>query len=117
MTRRTTWLLALAAGAAPSALIAQATTGIITGRVTDRASGQPLVGAQVQIVGLTGRGAATNDNGVFRVAGVPAGSYQLRVLRIGFQARRPAGAGRGRRHRHGWTWRSPRPRSASTRWS
>lgn len=84
--RRTTWLAALAAGAAPSALVAQATTGTITGRVTDRASGQPIAAAQVQVVGLAGRGAATNDNGVFRIAAVPAGSYQLRVLRIGFGA-------------------------------
>ena len=86
MMRRTTWLMALAAGAAPSALVAQATTGTITGRVTDRASGQPIPAAQIQVVGLAGRGATTGDNGAFRLAGIPAGTYQLRILRIGFQA-------------------------------
>jgi TonB-dependent SusC/RagA subfamily outer membrane receptor len=79
------WLLAFGTSAAPAALVAQATSGIITGRITERASGQPLVAAQVQVVG-TNRGAATAENGSFRIAGVPAGTYQLRVLRIGFQA-------------------------------
>lgn len=85
MTRRSTRLLAAAVGMAPAALVAQATTGIVTGRVTDRASGQPIAAAQVQVVG-TQRGSATGENGSFRIAGVPAGTVQLRVLRIGFGA-------------------------------
>jgi TonB-linked SusC/RagA family outer membrane protein len=86
MKRSTAWLLACVAGAAPSVLVAQATTGTITGRVTDRASGQPIPAAQIQVVGLAGRGATTSDSGAFRLAGIPAGTYQLRILRIGFQA-------------------------------
>ncbi len=85
MTRRSTRLLAAAAGMAPAALVAQATTGVITGRVTDRASGQAISAAQIQIVG-TQRGTTTGENGTFRITGVPAGTVQLRVLRIGFGA-------------------------------
>lgn len=83
MMRRTTSLWALGVSAAPAALVAQATTGTITGRVTERAGGQPLVAAQVQVVGTT-RGTTTGDDGRFRIAGVAPGTYQLRVLRIGY---------------------------------
>jgi len=85
MMRRTTWLWVLGTSAAPAALVAQATTGAITGRVTERASGQPIAAAQIQVVG-SNRGAATAENGTFRINGVPVGNVQLRVLRIGFQA-------------------------------
>ena len=85
MTRRSTRVLAAAVGMAPAALVAQATTGTITGRVTDRASGAPVVGAQIQVVG-TQRGSQSGDNGTFRITGVTAGPVQLRVLRIGFSA-------------------------------
>jgi TonB-linked SusC/RagA family outer membrane protein len=84
--RMTARLLASAAvvGTAPTVLVAQAATGTITGRVADR-GGQPIAAAQVQVVG-TSRGTTTAENGTFRIVGVPAGTYQLRVLRIGFQA-------------------------------
>src|SRR5207302_5351152 len=60
-------------------------TGIVTGRVTEQGSGQPLVAAQVTIVGTT-RGVVTQEDGTYRLTGVPAGSAQLRVLRIGYRA-------------------------------
>lgn len=78
-------LLAAAVGGAPAALVAQVATGTITGRVTERSGSQPIAAAQIQVVG-TNRGTTTAENGNFRVAGVPAGTYQVRVLRIGFQA-------------------------------
>ena len=59
--------------------------GAITGTVRDRATQQPVASAQVTVVGTT-RGALTNDQGSYRLTGVPAGSYQVRVLRIGYQA-------------------------------
>ena len=59
--------------------------GIIAGTVRDRLTQQPISSAQVSIVGTT-RGSLTSDQGTYRLAGVPAGAYQLRVLRIGYQA-------------------------------
>ena len=60
-------------------------TGVVTGRVTDRATGQPLAGAQVVLVGTT-RGTLVNDQGSFRLASVPVGTHTLRALRIGYAA-------------------------------
>ena len=57
----------------------------IVGTVKDRATQAPVSSAQVSIVGTT-RGGLTNDQGAYRITGVPAGAYQLRVLRIGYQA-------------------------------
>ena len=59
--------------------------GTISGIVIDAASRAPIPSAQVQIVGTT-RGATTGDDGRFRIAGVRPGSYQVRVLRLGYQA-------------------------------
>jgi TonB-linked SusC/RagA family outer membrane protein len=59
--------------------------GVITGRVVDATSQAPIPQAQIQLVGTT-RGAVTGDDGTFRIAGVRPGQYQLRVLRLGFQA-------------------------------
>lgn len=73
----------LAAQAQPGA--ARQQTGRIVGRVTD-ADGRPVAGAQVQVVGTT-VGALTDDDGRYRIAGAPAGARQLRVTRIGQQAR------------------------------
>lgn len=60
-------------------------TGVITGRVTDASTQRPLPSVQVQLVGTT-RGAITGDDGKFRIAGLTAGQYQVRVLRVGFQS-------------------------------
>ena len=83
--------IAVAVGlAVPAAGIAQQTPtlgqgGIIAGTVRDRATQQPVSSAQVSVVGTT-RGALTADQGTYRITGVPPGDYQLRVLRIGYQA-------------------------------
>jgi TonB-linked SusC/RagA family outer membrane protein len=60
-------------------------TGTITGRVTDRATGQPVPDAQLSIVGTT-RGARTNETGAYRITAVPPGLARVRVLRIGFES-------------------------------
>ncbi len=57
--------------------------GTVTGRVTDARSTQPLAGTTVQIVG-TGLGATTDNEGRYRIAGVPAGSQVLLARRIGY---------------------------------
>src|SRR5438093_2276194 len=58
--------------------------GTIAGRVVDASSNAPVPTAQIQVVGST-RGAVTGDDGRFRIAGIAAGEYQLRVLRLGYQ--------------------------------
>jgi TonB-linked SusC/RagA family outer membrane protein len=79
-----TTLSVLAVGAAPRVVQAQQ-VGTVTGRVLDRDTRQPLVAAAVQVVGTT-RGGATDENGVYRIPGVPAGPVTLRVRRIGYSS-------------------------------
>ena len=67
----------------PAAARAQATTGIIEGRITDAASGRVLPNAQVFVAGTT-VGAQTSDAGTFRITGVPARQVEVRVRLIGF---------------------------------
>ncbi len=59
--------------------------GAITGRVTDRVSGQAVSDVRVQIVG-TQRGGLTRTNGSYRIVGVPNGTYTVRASRIGYAA-------------------------------
>lgn len=60
-----------------------AAQGIVSGRVTDQANGNPLVGARVIIVG-TSLTASSNAEGRYRITGVPAGTFQVRASQIGF---------------------------------
>jgi hypothetical protein len=55
----------------------------ISGRVTDASTGEPVVAAQVSVVG-TNLGAQTNAEGVYTVRGVAPGTVTLRVLSIGY---------------------------------
>ena len=81
----TRWTLAGAMIATSAVTLGAQETGVVTGRVTERGSGTPLVAAQVMIAGTT-RGTVTAEDGRFRLTGVPAGTAQLRVLRIGYRA-------------------------------
>jgi TonB-linked SusC/RagA family outer membrane protein len=56
---------------------------VVTGRITDKVNGAPIGGASLAIEG-TRFGATSNDSGVYRISGVPAGSYTLGVRRIGY---------------------------------
>ncbi len=58
--------------------------GNVSGVVTDAASGQPLPGATVIIVG-TSLGASSNLNGRYVIQNVPAGHYRLRAAYIGYK--------------------------------
>ena len=78
---RTALVLALLA---PASLVAQA-TGSVRGEVTDAVTGQPLVGAQVQVVG-TQLGGLTNVEGAFLLLNVPAGEHTVRVTYIGYRS-------------------------------
>jgi len=75
-------LLLGALALAPARAMAQ--QGTIEGAVTDQATGQPLEAARVLLIG-TGRIETTNREGHYRVRGVPAGSYQVQVIRLGFR--------------------------------
>src|SRR5215212_6537339 len=75
-------LLAVSAGQA----LAQAPASI-TGRITEAGSGQPIPAAQVSVLG-TNIGAQTNSEGQYTIRGVPAGSVELRVLRVGYLEQR-----------------------------
>ncbi|MDB4876371.1 MAG: putative outer membrane protein [Gemmatimonadetes bacterium] len=63
-----------------------ARAGVIKGRVTDKESGQPVVSAQIVVVGAAQRiGAISDANGNYTLTGAPAGQATLRVTRIGYQ--------------------------------
>jgi hypothetical protein len=70
-----------------SATFAQEVTGSITGTVTD-ASGAAVAGATITAnsgdrgISYTG---VSNDAGIYRIAQLPAGNYDLRVEKTGFQ--------------------------------
>lgn len=62
-----------------------AAQGVVTGRVTDAATKQPLQQAQVNIVGTTQR-VLTNQDGQYRLTNVPAGTALVRVIFIGYKS-------------------------------
>jgi TonB-linked SusC/RagA family outer membrane protein len=64
---------------------AQAATGVVTGRVTDAATGQPLGNVNLRVVG-TQNGGQTNEEGTYTLRGVAAGAASLQVSRIGYTA-------------------------------
>ncbi|MBW8042436.1 MAG: outer membrane beta-barrel protein [Planctomycetes bacterium] len=61
------------------------TTGKIAGRVTDAATGEPLAGANVMIVGTT-LGAAADAEGDYFIINVTPGTYEVQSTVIGYQA-------------------------------
>ena len=71
----------LLVAAIPITLFAQ--TATITGRVTDASNGEALPGANVLLEGTT-LGAATNINGEYRILRVPAGTYAVRAIYMGY---------------------------------
>jgi TonB-linked SusC/RagA family outer membrane protein len=73
---------ALLLSAAASTLAAQ--TGTVTGRVIDSRTGEPVTSAQVRIVGTT-LGGTVDEQGRYRVGGVPAGTHQVTARTIGYQ--------------------------------
>jgi iron complex outermembrane receptor protein len=65
-------------------LAAQA-TGVVTGRVVDSASRQPLASVSVRIGGTTA-GSLTRPDGSYSIVGVGSGTQIVRATRIGFGA-------------------------------
>ena len=66
-------------------LLAQ-NTGSIRGIVADSASGQPLPGVGVRLLGPAG-GTASDALGSFRFTGLPAGTYTVQATALGYGAR------------------------------
>jgi TonB-linked SusC/RagA family outer membrane protein len=76
---------ALSLGLSASALGAQTGgTGQVRGRVTE-AGGRPLDAVQVHVPGTT-RVSRTDARGVYRLAGLPAGTHTIRAQHLGFSA-------------------------------
>jgi outer membrane receptor protein involved in Fe transport len=73
----------------PSAAIA-GTTGKVAGRVVDMATGEPLPGANVSVLG-TRLGAVTDRHGEYFIINIPPGSYAVRAEMMGYApATKPA---------------------------
>ena len=60
------------------------TTGKISGRVTDKETGEPLIGANVMVDG-TPLGAATDTDGNYFILQVSPGTYTVRFTMIGYK--------------------------------
>ncbi|HSL72011.1 MAG TPA: TonB-dependent receptor plug domain-containing protein, partial [Longimicrobiales bacterium] len=70
-----------------AAMAAAQQTGTVSGRVTDTESGRALAGASVEVVSAAGRVVATgmtDQDGNFRIADVPAGTYALVFMNVGY---------------------------------
>ena len=72
--------LAAASWLAPAA---RAQSGTVAGTVTDADSGDPIIGANVLVLGTT-TGAATDLDGRFSISAVPSGAQRLRVAYVGY---------------------------------
>src|SRR5687767_14981036 len=84
---RPQWRL-VAAGMAltPALVAAQATTGTVTGRVTEVESGAPVAAATIAVAG-TPFGALARADGTYRLTLRP-GTYELRARLIGYSVAR-----------------------------
>lgn len=60
------------------------TVGKIKGKVTDLTSGEPLIGANILVLG-TSFGAATDINGNYTIQNLEAGVYEVRASFVGYQ--------------------------------
>jgi TonB-linked SusC/RagA family outer membrane protein len=80
--RRARSLLVLAAALLTTSALEGQATGSIRGVVRLEGTGRPLDLAQVTVSG-TQLGARTREDGTFLINGVPVGTHQVRVVRIG----------------------------------
>ena len=73
-------------GAIALLLAAPPGPAMITGRVTDAATGSPVVGAAVSLPDLD-RAAGTDSSGRYGLPDVPAGPHHVKVRRLGYATR------------------------------
>ncbi|HVO72528.1 MAG TPA: TonB-dependent receptor, partial [Ignavibacteriaceae bacterium] len=76
-------ILSLFLLAIPALVVYPGTTGKIAGIVTDKATGDPIPGANIVIL-ETSLGAASNLNGEYTILHVPPGIYSMQVSVIGY---------------------------------
>jgi outer membrane receptor for ferrienterochelin and colicin len=74
-------ILSAVASLVVSSLCAQ--TGVVSGRVSDRKSGESVIGASVSVEG-TALGAATDVEGRFLIKGVPTGPRKIRISYLSY---------------------------------
>lgn len=60
------------------------TTGKITGKITDNATGEPMVGVNVIVAG-TGLGAVSNLDGYYVILNIPPGTQTVKASMIGYR--------------------------------
>ncbi len=63
---------------------ATADGGTLTGRVVDKSNGRPLAVAQVLVLGHKW-GTTSDEDGVYRIESLPAGTYDLNVMMMGYE--------------------------------
>lgn len=63
-----------------------AQTGKLTGKVTEKGSGKPVLGANIFLKG-TAKGAATINEGTYFITKIPAGSYEVHISCPGFESK------------------------------
>ncbi len=58
-------------------------TGKLAGKITDKTTGEPLIGANVYIQALN-TGASTDLNGNYFILNIPPGTYSISVSMVGY---------------------------------
>lgn len=66
-------------------VFAQENTGSVYGKVKDKFTNEPLIGANVIVVG-TNYGAASNIDGEYLITSLPPNTYQIKVSIIGYNS-------------------------------
>jgi hypothetical protein len=66
-------------------LLKAGTTGKISGKAVDAVTGEPLIGANIVLMGTT-MGAATDADGNYFIINVPPGTYSIKASLIGYGA-------------------------------
>jgi iron complex outermembrane receptor protein len=90
MTTRKFWvcaLLAVLASAAANPVYGQVADGTIAGKVILEATGSPVHGASIVVIGAR-RTVTSGEDGTFSIANVPAGTYEVLAQRDHFSAAR-----------------------------
>src|SRR5690606_41750088 len=65
-------------------VITYAQGGKISGKVTEKGTGEPMPGVNIILLG-TEMGAATDFNGEYFILNIPPGTYELKASTIGYK--------------------------------